>query len=583
MGAMRQRLFLSYSRRDPNWHELFTSSLAEQFRIGDEVWVDVDCIRGGDKWEESIRQAAATSKCALLLLTKRYLDQKGFARKELDLLLKEARNGLELLPVLVEPCSWETIEDLNSINLMKWHKSLKVVPLRDAGNETDKEFAVIEICKQIKARMGAAGATTLKERDTLREATEKALEGKVQICEPVRTGQFSVVFRARFGEETVAVKAVPAEVRQERVRLLFNTALKAAQELSDPALIDLRFYHTDTEPNCFVMDYMDDKEWPTLKHKLAQDSSKRPSPLRVAGMLSTIARAQGVAHRSNLQLGPLCSANIYVNKDWEIKISPFRIEGQLALAAGLEDGQLLRWEMLADIIPEVYRGEAIQPQNYDRLEQYYLGLFGLELLLGYKPVDVRCFEHLERKREFFNNPRSFFVDPGAVTPWTEESPALAFIMIRLLAQEPDGRYPTANEASGELAAVAKGLLPDSVREEVDSDYETVAKVDFVDNFYQRLFRKRTELPKLFPNIKKQHGNLVEALVDLKDFNPMSKHSRFLDLANRHKERPISSDDVEAFRRAFLEQIEELFPANPAKRDAWNAVLKRGLEIIVQKL
>ena len=592
MVEMRQKLFLSYSRRDGDWRKRFIRHLAEQFSLGDKVWVDVQSIQGGSNWEESIRRGATSAKCALVLLTPNYLDCEGYARKELDLLLKEARNGLQLLPVLVEPCSWDTIEGLKQINLMRWTGSLgvgantgrnrdQVVPLIEAEDETAKSSAIIDICKQVKANMGAAGAATLMQQNTLREATEKALQGLVKIHEPVRTGHFSVVFRGQLGVDTVAVKAIPAEVRQDRVRLLFDAALKAAGELSDPAFIGVRFYQTETEPHCLVMEYMDE-EWPTLEHKLGECPEKRLSPLRVARILSTIARAQAVAHRSNLQLGPLSSANIYVNRKWDIKISPFRIEGQLGLATGLEDGQLLRWDLIAKIIPEVYCGRNILPHDYDVAEQYYLGLFGLELLLGHNPVEIRCFEHLERKRRFFANPHCFFIDPGAVEqPWTEENPALAFIMGRILAREPEGRYRTADEASSELAAAAANSLPDSVREEVEKDYEAVAKVEFADHFYQRLFHKRRKLRKRFRNIEEQHKQLVNTLVDLMAFNPKMKHDRFRDLADRHKQYGISATDVEAFRCAFLEQIEESFPANPAKRDAWNAVLKRGLEIIVQ--
>jgi len=232
----------------------------------------------------------------------------------------------------------------------------------------------------------------------------------------------------------------------------------------------------------------------------------------------------------------------------------------LTVSSGLAElgqGQLLRWEILSDIPPEVYDGQTIPPSHYDRLERYYLGLFGLELLLGHKPVDVKCFKHLQRKEKFFANPHNFVVDVGKL-PWTEDSPALAFIMGRLLARDPEGRYRTAREASRELAAVADELLPDSLRDELEEGYEAVGCVDFANDFYDRLFDKRPGLRCRFSNIKEHHQKFVDALVDLMGFNPAMKHSRFLKLANQHKGKKLSRDDIEAFRWAFLGQIGNYF-------------------------
>jgi hypothetical protein len=47
-------------------------------------------------------------------------------------------------------------------------------------------------------------------------------------------------------------------------------------------------------------------------------------------------------------------------------------------------------------------------------------------------VEVHCLKDIARKLKFFRNPRSFFED-DVERGWTKESPALAFLVDRMLA------------------------------------------------------------------------------------------------------------------------------------------------------
>ena len=113
-----------------------------------------------------------------------------------------------------------------------------------------------------------------------------------------------------------------------------------------------------------------------------------------------------------------------------MRLTPFRIEGQLARGLAMSTGQLMNWDVLTMLTPEVYRGR--QPKTREELdahEQYYLGLLGLELLIGRRPVEVLRFADFTLKARFFSDPRAFFdYDADGGRSWTEECPSLAFVL-----------------------------------------------------------------------------------------------------------------------------------------------------------
>jgi serine/threonine protein kinase len=590
---MRTALFLSYSKGDPHWRDLFVRHLKTMLLVGKELWVDLASIEDGSEWREQITRALPESRCALLLVTPNYLEKGRFSREELSMLAAEQSAGLTLLPVLVEPCAWREEPTLSRVQFVRWWNPTTAVStgagehedihaLSEAGDDASIDRAVITICERVIKSMGVVGQTTPEERDDLFEATKLTLGSTVTLQEPVHSGDFSVVYRGKLGTDTVAVKAVPDAVRRNRVRTLFDSVLQSLTRLRDPAFIRVHFHVVDREPHCVVMEYID---WPTLDEELAKHPGRRLAPATVARVLSIIARAQGDAHRCGVQIGPMSPENIHVSENWEIRLSPLRIEGQLARAAGLTTGQLMNWEILASLPPEICDGhQPNTPAELDALEQYYLGMLGLELLLGRKPFEIRRFDDLKLKSSFFEDPRAFFGDASPEPAgWPEESPALAYILARLLSRSPEQRLPSADNAAEELGAVADGVLPRSLRRQLERDLEDVASEQFTASFYDRLFRIRPSIRSLFRNPDAQPRMLAEALQDLVDFRPEAMRSRFLDRAKQHAHYGIKTEDVEAFRQAFLEQITAVSPWGRTSADAWNAALKIGLAVLAKNL
>lgn len=245
------------------------------------------------------------------------------------------------------------------------------------------------------------------------------------------------------------------------------------------------------------------------------------------------------------------------------------------------------WEILTDLTPEVYEGAYPahnresdaheRKQDLDRHEQYYLALFGLELIRGRKPCRVRCYKDLEVKCAFFDDPRSFFEDGGlGDANWIDAHPEFAFVLNKMLSKDPQVRYESADIVCKELQAIADGAIPDSVRQAIGETLDLLSKSDFAADFYQRLIAIRPSLKGKFRDLDHQSTVLTNTLIDLIAVDPKLPRSRFGEIAKSHSRFDITAEDVAAFRRAFLETIAQNFPGDHQLHDAWNSLLKHAL-------
>lgn len=588
MAELRSKLFLSYSKADAVWRDSFQRQLSAMF-VSDELWIDGESIPSGTDWELEIRRAIGEARCALVLLTPAYLDTRRYARRELALLLAEAP-ALKVLPVLVEDCPWMTVDRLEHTQFVRWPGGVRLVggvreelaPLADSPH---RDRSIIDICDRARKELGVVGQTRPEQMDALFTATQEALDKRVALQEAVHSGTFSVVYRATMHDEVVAVKAVPDAPRQNRIRQIVTEALPKVYQLTDPAFIRLRESNIDTEPHYFVMDFVD---WPTIEQRLPGLPGHRVDANTVTLVLKQVARAHRDAHRVGLLVGPLTLGSIHADDDWRVRLSPLRIEGVLARAAHMSTGQLMNWDALTYLAPEVSAGHPANGagvESLDALEQYYLGLLGLELLLGRPPCEVRRFDDLTIKARFFEDPRAFFDDDrGDALSWVDTSPALAYLLIRLLARAPDDRVGSSEAVVRDLEALASGNLPGCLRRQLDLDLDRIMTPAFTDAFYDRLFAARPGLVGRFPDRGRQAQMLAAALPDLLAFDPQfPRNSRFQQLADKHAGYGIDADDVEAFSASFLAQIDAQFGSRAGHVEAWRAALDRGLGALAQRL
>ncbi len=423
---MRTKLFFSYSNSDSNpttdWRGLFLRYLQTMVSFKAGLWVDSASIEAGSDWNERIEAAIAESKCAMLLLTNEYLKVGSFTNDhELPKLLKSP--GLKLLPVLVEPCPWEQRPDLCKLEFVPWRNDRRALKdgegehrvlraLSEAGDDaqtqaaqrSDVERAVMEVCEYVRRAFGVAGQITGQQGNDLLEETKDALIDQVALeTEPIHTGDFTVVYRGTLNGETVAVKALPTAAWRNRVEKAFQNAAIAASKLRDASFIRVHKLIDTPEVHGLVTEYID---WDTLGKVLATYPGRRLPPLIVAQILERIASAQDDAHEHMVQIGALSPASIYVNTDWEVRLSPIRVEGHLARALTLSTAQVVNWDVLTMLTPEIYEGrQTVTREDLDAHDQYYLALLGLELLIGRRPVEVLSFQDLSLKAKFFGRTR----------------------------------------------------------------------------------------------------------------------------------------------------------------------------------
>jgi hypothetical protein len=91
--ALKKRLFISYSRKDRDWLVALKKHLSGFPSDWMSIWDD-SYIEPGSDWDRKIREALATSRAAVLLVTPNFLASEYIARSELPILLNAARDEL---------------------------------------------------------------------------------------------------------------------------------------------------------------------------------------------------------------------------------------------------------------------------------------------------------------------------------------------------------------------------------------------------------------------------------------------------------------------------------------------------------
>jgi hypothetical protein len=109
-----KKIFVCYSHKDDQaliWLENHLKPLKRYREL--DYWSDKR-IQPGEDWEKVINESLATSDFAILILSPNALASDFIVECEFPTLLAK---GITILPLLLRPCSWDSIEGLNKLQL----------------------------------------------------------------------------------------------------------------------------------------------------------------------------------------------------------------------------------------------------------------------------------------------------------------------------------------------------------------------------------------------------------------------------------------------------------------------------------
>ena len=110
------KVFISYSHKDEDWKNRLQTQLAVLENQGLlSVWEDRK-IAGGNDWYPEIEQAIGSANVAILLISADFLSSKFIQGKEVPPLLeRREKEGLRVIPLILKPCPWQTVDWLSKI------------------------------------------------------------------------------------------------------------------------------------------------------------------------------------------------------------------------------------------------------------------------------------------------------------------------------------------------------------------------------------------------------------------------------------------------------------------------------------
>jgi serine/threonine protein kinase len=259
-----------------------------------------------------------------------------------------------------------------------------------------------------------------------------------RIVGPLGGGGMGVVYKAQdlSLERIVALKFLPPELtRDPDAKTRFLQEARAASALDHPNICTIHEVGETDEGHLYLAMACYDGE--TLKQRLQRGRLPIDEALETA---QQVARGLVKAHRHGIVHRDIKPANLMITADEIVKILDFGI-AKLAGAAGLtRAGSSLGTP--GYMSPEQARGEEVDP----RTDVWSLGAVLYEMVTGRRPFRG---EHEQTVLySLFND------EPEPVQLLRPDAPPeLARIIGRMLAKDPEQRYPTAAAAFADLRAL----------------------------------------------------------------------------------------------------------------------------------
>ena len=103
-------IFISYSHKDEAWKNELQEHLKVLRHHGNiTIWDDRQIV-SGDDWYPAIQSAIENARVAILLVSRDFLNSDFVSREEIPPLLERRKaGGLKVMPLIVRPCSWQSV------------------------------------------------------------------------------------------------------------------------------------------------------------------------------------------------------------------------------------------------------------------------------------------------------------------------------------------------------------------------------------------------------------------------------------------------------------------------------------------
>jgi formylglycine-generating enzyme required for sulfatase activity len=149
VSQRKPSVFISYSHNDVEWKNQFVRQLQIPAKHhGFEVWHDGQ-IQVGDDWRERIGRALESTQIAVLLISDEFLNSEFISTHEVPLLLDLRKQGrVEIVPVLVGACLWQSVDWLERLEL----RPKGGEPLESLSIPAQKK-ALVQIAGEIDAKL----------------------------------------------------------------------------------------------------------------------------------------------------------------------------------------------------------------------------------------------------------------------------------------------------------------------------------------------------------------------------------------------------------------------------------------------
>jgi serine/threonine-protein kinase len=266
---------------------------------------------------------------------------------------------------------------------------------------------------------------------------------RYELRQLVATGGMAEVFLAhdRLLDRPVAVKRLYAEFAADRSFVeRFEREAKAVAKLNHPNIVSVYDWGVEGDTQYLVMEYVEGRTLAEILH-----AEGRLHPDRAADIAIDVAAALTRAHRAGMVHKDIKAGNIMITTDGRVRVLDFGI----ARAVGGTDEALTDAGTVMGTAtyfsPEQAQGLQVGPRG----DLYSLGVVLYEMTVGQPPFDGKTPVAIAYKHV-----RDMPPSPTDVAP--DVPVEIEAITLKLLAKDPDDRYPTAEDLRADLRRYREG-------------------------------------------------------------------------------------------------------------------------------